>query len=146
NTVTGKKGSLVVRESQLNKAVNIIQGEVFGISKQINNAILGHGGVGGALINQILKSKNDIDNRGGISLNDLAIANSKQVLLNKKGADDNWKNDLEQTSKGYTVQDIIDIAKSHHLENLIAVDNSSSSVFYKNYIPLVEAGFDLVSS
>lgn len=146
NTVTGKNVSLVVRKNQLHKAVNVIHGEVFGISKKINIAIFGHGGVGGALINQILKSKNDIENRRGISLNVFAIANSKQVLLNKKGADDNWKNDLEQTSKGYTVQDIIDFAKSHHLENLIAVDNTSSSVFYKNYIPLVEAGFDLVSS
>ena len=32
------------------------------------------------------------------------------------------------------------------MENLIAVDNTASSDFYQNYIPLIEEGFDLVSS
>jgi homoserine dehydrogenase len=136
----------VVRKNQLHKAVNVIHGEVFGISKKINIAIFGHGGVGGALINQILKSKNDIEKRKGISLNIFAIANSKKVVLNKKGADTNWKNTLDNTENGYALQDIIDFAEIHHLENLIAVDNTASSEFYHNYIPLVEAGFDLVSS
>lgn len=146
NTITGKNVSLVVRKNQLHKAVNVIHGEVFGISKKINIAIFGHGGVGGALINQILKSKADIEKRKGISLNIFAIANSKQVLLNKNGADANWKTALQNAPKSYTIQDIVDFAKTHHLENLIAVDNTSSSQFYGNYIPLIEAGFDLVSS
>ncbi|TDU43866.1 aspartate kinase [Gelidibacter sediminis] len=146
NTVTGRNVSLVVRKKHLHKAVNVIHGEIFGVSKKINIAIFGHGGVGGALINQILKSKNEIEKRKGINLNIFAIANSKHVLFNKKGADENWKQTLANISESYTVQDIIDFAKTHHLENLIAVDNTASSEFYNNYIPLVEAGFDLVSS
>ncbi|WP_299398069.1 bifunctional aspartate kinase/homoserine dehydrogenase I [uncultured Gelidibacter sp.] len=146
NTVTGRNVSLVVRKKHLHKAVNVIHGEIFGVSKKINIAIFGHGGVGGALINQILKSKDDIEKRKGINLNIFAIANSKHVLLNKKGADENWQHALANTSESYTVQDIIDFAKTNHLENLIAVDNTASSEFYNNYIPLVEAGFDLVSS
>lgn len=146
NTVTGRNVSLVVKKAQLHKAMNVIHGEVFGISKKINIAIFGHGGVGGALINQILKSKDDIENRKGINLNVFAIANSKQLLLSKKGVDSNWQDAIKSTSKENAIQQIIDFAKANHLENLIAVDNTASSVFYKNYIPLVEAGFDLVSS
>ncbi|MFL1012003.1 bifunctional aspartate kinase/homoserine dehydrogenase I [Flavisericum labens] len=146
NTVTGKNVSLVVKKSQLHKAVNVIHGEVFGISKKINIAIFGHGGVGGALINQILKSKEDIENRKGINLNVFAIANSKQVLLNRKGASKTWKQDIAKIDNDLSVSDIITFAENHHLENLIAVDNTASSDFYENYIPLVEAGFDLVSS
>lgn len=146
NTVTGRNVSLVVKKSELHKAMNVIHGEVFGISKKINIAIFGHGLVGGALINQILKSKNDIENRKGINLNVFAIANSKQLLLNKKGVDSKWKDTIKTTSSESSIQDIIAFAKANHLENLIAVDNTASSNFYKNYIPLVEAGFDLVSS
>ena len=36
--------------------------------------------VGGALINQILKSKNDIEKRKGFNLNVFAIANSKKII------------------------------------------------------------------
>ncbi|WP_341216434.1 bifunctional aspartate kinase/homoserine dehydrogenase I [uncultured Wocania sp.] len=146
NTVTGRNVSLVVKKNQLHKAVNVIHGEVFGISKKINIAIFGHGGVGGALINQILKSKNEIEKRKGINLNVFAIANSRKLILNKKGVNENWQDDLKSTLQESSIESIIAFAKSHHLENLIAVDNTSSSEFHSNYVPLVEAGFDLVSS
>lgn len=146
NTVTGRNVSLVVKKAQLHKALNVIHGEIFGISKRINIAIFGHGGVGGALINQILKSKDEIEKRKGINLNVFAIANSKQVILNKKGVGKNWKEAIKSASNDFTIEDIIAYTKTHHLENLIAVDNTASSQFYQNYVPLVEAGFDLVSS
>ncbi|AJR03281.1 bifunctional aspartate kinase/homoserine dehydrogenase I [Siansivirga zeaxanthinifaciens] len=146
NTVTGKNVSLVVKKNQLHKAMNVIHGEIFGISKKINIAIFGHGGVGGALINQILKSKGDIEKRKGINLNVFAIANSRKMILNKKGVDKNWKDTLQASNLESSINDVIAFAKTHHLENLIAVDNTASPVFHDNYVPLVEAGFDLVSS
>ncbi|TYA68084.1 bifunctional aspartate kinase/homoserine dehydrogenase I, partial [Seonamhaeicola marinus] len=135
-----------VKKAQLHKALNVIHGEVFGVSKKINIAIFGHGGVGGALINQILKSKNDIEKRKGINLNVFAIANSKKLLLNKQGVNANWEQAIIDSHTESSVNDVILFAKNNHLENLIAVDNTASGTFHNNYKPLVEAGFDLVSS
>lgn len=146
NTVTGKNVSLVVKKHQLHKAMNVIHGEIFGISKKVNIAIFGHGLVGGALINQILKAKEDIEHRKGINLNIFAISNSKKIVSNKRGIDAQWKEHIESSELNSSVQEVIEFAKTYHLENLIAVDNTASSSFYKNYLPLVEAGFDLVSS
>ncbi|GGD14430.1 bifunctional aspartate kinase/homoserine dehydrogenase I [Hyunsoonleella pacifica] len=146
NTVTGKNVSLVVKKTQLHKAVNVVHGEIFGVSKKINIAIFGHGGVGGALINQILKSKDDIEKRKGINLNVFAIANSRKLVLDKNGVNGNWEKAITSSTFKSSIEDVITYAKNHHLENLIAVDNTASNVFYKNYIPLIEAGFDLVSS
>lgn len=146
NTVTGKNVSLVVKKSELNKALNVIHGEIFGVSKKINIAIFGHGLVGGTLINQILESADAIEKRKDIKLNVFAIANSKKLILNKNGVASDWKNEIEKKGLDYTIQDIIDYADKYHLENLIAIDNTASASFVENYIKLAESSFDLISS
>jgi bifunctional aspartokinase / homoserine dehydrogenase 1 len=146
NTVTGKNVSLVVKKSQLNKALNVIHGEIFGVSKKINIAIFGHGLVGGTLINQILESATTIEKRKDIKLNIFAIANSKNVLLNKNGVTPNWKNEIQTNGFSYTIKDVISFANENHLENLIAIDNTASASFVENYTLLAENSFDLISS
>ncbi|HWR93939.1 MAG TPA: bifunctional aspartate kinase/homoserine dehydrogenase I [Flavobacterium sp.] len=146
NTVTGKNVSLVVNKGQLKRALNVIHGEIFGVSKKINIAIFGHGLVGGTLINQILESTEAIEKRKDIKLNVFAVANSKKVLLNKNGVSANWKNDIHENGTSYTINDIISYADENHLENLIAIDNTASADFVENYITLAENSFDLISS
>ncbi|CAD0003054.1 bifunctional aspartate kinase/homoserine dehydrogenase I [Flavobacterium chungangense] len=146
NTVTGKNVSLVVKKSELNKALNVIHGEIFGVSKKINIAVFGHGLVGGTLINQILESASAIEKRKDIKLNVFAIANSKKLILNKNGVTSDWKNEIQNRGLDYTIQDIIDYADKYHLENLIAIDNTASAAFVENYIKLAESSFDLISS
>ncbi|WKD85871.1 Bifunctional aspartokinase/homoserine dehydrogenase 1 [Polaribacter huanghezhanensis] len=147
NTITGKNVSLVVKKEQLHKAVNVIHGQVFGIAKKVNIAVFGKGLVGGTLINQIIENTKSILERRKIQLNIFAIANSTKVILNEKGVSKNWKNELlEKGTENSSIEAVIQFAKQHHLENLIAVDNTANADFVANYIPLVEAGFDLVSS
>ncbi|WP_062056268.1 bifunctional aspartate kinase/homoserine dehydrogenase I [Aquimarina longa] len=146
NTVTGKNVSLVVRKEQLHRALNVIHGEIFEIAKKINVAIFGHGLVGGTLINQILKSSNQIEKRKKIAINIFAVANSKKVLFDQTGIDQNWESEIVEHGVSYTIDDIIQFADKHHLENLIAIDNTASQDFTKHYIHLVAHGFDLVSS
>lgn len=147
NTITGKNVSLVVKKEHLNKAVNVIHGQVFGIAKKINIAVFGKGLVGSTLIKQILKNFNSVLKRRQIQLNIFAVASSKKLLLNSKGISENWEQDLNNIGEeDYTLKDVFDFAKKHHLENLIAVDNTASPDFVNNYISLIEEGFDLVSS
>jgi aspartokinase/homoserine dehydrogenase 1 len=138
--------SLVIKKQQLHKALNVIHGEIFGISKKVNLAIFGHGTVGGALIEQIIASAEKIEKRKSIKLNIFAIANSKKVILDKNGISSGWKQQISESGKAYQLSDISDYAEQHHLENLIAIDNTSSLEFVSNYLKLVEQGFDLVSS
>ncbi|WP_435624787.1 bifunctional aspartate kinase/homoserine dehydrogenase I [Flagellimonas sp.] len=146
NTVTGRNVSIVVEQADLHKALNVIHGQIFGVSKRINLAIFGHGNVGGTLIEQILNSQEKIESRKGIDLRVFAVANSKKVVLHSKGLDKNWKDRMREQRGEYVVEDIIDFAKQYHLENLIAVDNTASEVFVSQYEKLIEHGFDLVSS
>ena len=146
NTVTGKNISLVVKKADLHKALNVMHGQIFGISKKVNLAIFGHGNVGGTLLDQILGASKSIEKRKGTQLRVFALGNSKKLLLNKDGITKNWRADIKNTGKSYTLNDIFDYAKAHHLENLIAVDNTASEDFVAHYFDFVENGFDLISS
>lgn len=146
NTVSGKNVSIVVRKQDLIKALNVMHGQIFGFSKKVNIAIFGHGNVGGTLIDQILKSTKTIAKRKHIDLRVFAIANSKMVVLSADGVSKNWKSELKSKGQPYSQQDIFDFAKTHHLENLIAIDNTASKDFVAQYFDFVENGFDMVSS
>lgn len=146
NTVSGKNVSLVVKKADLNKALNVMHGQIFGISKKVNLAIFGHGNVGGTLIDQILESANTIESRKGIDVNIFAIANSRKVLMTQRGVTKNWKSQLKEKGNPYTPEEVISFAGANHLENLIVVDNTASQDFVSHYKKFVENGFDLVSS
>lgn len=146
NTVTGRNISLVVNQNDFKRALNVVHGEIFGVNKKINIAIFGHGTVGGTLINQIQISAKSIEEKKGIKLNIFAIANSKNVLLDKNGINENWQNLLSLSNHNSNVNDIIQFANDNHLENLIAIDNTASATFVDHYIRLAENGFDLISS
>ncbi len=146
NTMSGKNVSLVVKRTDLHKALNVMHGQIFGINKKINLAIFGHGNVGSTLIDQILASADKIEKRKGIELNIFALANSSNLLLNPTGIGQNWKQEIEQNGKAYSMEEIFQFTRQHHLENLIAVDNSASESLVAKYFELIENGFDLVSS
>ncbi|MGV6845328.1 MAG: bifunctional aspartate kinase/homoserine dehydrogenase I [Lutibacter sp.] len=146
NTITGENVCLVVKKSDLRKATNVIHGEIFGVSKNINIAIFGKGLVGGTLIEQIFKSQQNILKRKNIKLTIFAIANSKKVLLKNKGISPNWEQEFEDNAIDYNINNVIAFAEKYHLENLIAIDNTASHEFIKNYEILVTSGFDLISS
>ncbi|MDM1043353.1 MULTISPECIES: bifunctional aspartate kinase/homoserine dehydrogenase I [unclassified Myroides] len=146
STITGKNVSLIVHQEEAKKALNVIHGQIFGISKKINLAIFGHGLVGGTLIDQILTSATAIAAKKNIVLHIFAIGNSKKVWLTETGITANWRQEIEQHGVSYTIEEVIAFAKDHHLENLIALDNTASKSFIEHYIPLIQGGFDLISS
>ncbi|MFJ1365217.1 bifunctional aspartate kinase/homoserine dehydrogenase I [Capnocytophaga canimorsus] len=146
NAVTGNNVSVVVYNHQLQKALNVIHGEIFSISKRVNLVIFGRGTVGGTLVKQIFDAQESILSRKNISLRIVAVANSSQCLLNPKGITSDEYQNFETLGKQYQLEDIFNFVKKHHLENLIAVDATASKTFVENYIPLIENGFDLVSA
>ena len=146
NTITGKNVSVVLKHKQLHKALNVMHGEIFGVAKRVNLAIFGHGTVGSTLIDQILTSAEKISERKGIKLQIFAVVNSRKVLLERDGIDVNWVEKLAKTAENGAVAEVIAFAKANHLANLIAIDNTASTGFIKNYVDLIENGFDLVSS
>ena len=146
NAVTGKNVSLVLKTEKLHKALNVIHGEIFGVSRRINLVIFGKGTVGGTLINQVIAAHDNILQRKNISLRIVAIANSKKILTAAKGIGKGWEEAFEREAVPYNFDTLQAFVDKNHLENLIAVDVTASKTFVDNYIPLIKSGYDLVSA
>lgn len=140
------KVNLVVANNQLEKAKAIIETEIFGKAKAIHLALIGHGNVGTALIEQILASSQDILNRKNMHVKVIAIANSKKLVVDKFGLGKDWLHRINQSNTNSNVENILEFAKNNQLENLVVVDNTASKDFVKNYTSFAENGFDVVSS
>ena len=146
NAVTGKNVSLVLKTEKLHKALNVIHGEIFGVSRRINLVIFGKGTVGGTLINQVIAAHDNILQRKNISLRIVAIANSQKILTAAKGIGKGWEEAFEREAVPYNFDTLQAFVDKNHLENLIAVDVTASKAFVDNYIPLIKSGYDLVSA
>ena len=146
NAVTGKNVSLVLKTEKLHKALNVIHGEIFGVSRRINLVIFGKGTVGGTLITQVIAAHDNILQRKNISLRIVAIANSQKILTAAKGIGKGWEEAFEREAVPYNFDTLQAFVDKNHLENLIAVDVTASKTFVDNYIPLIKSGYDLVSA
>lgn len=138
--------NIVVTGNQTEITKNIIETEIYGKPKIVHLALIGHGNVGGTLVEQILDSAHDILNRKRVELKIVAIANSRKVAFNKAGFGSDWRQKIKYSQTESSVQSLVDFAKEHHLENLVMVDNTASKDFVKHYPTFVENGFDIVGS
>lgn len=113
---------------------------------RINVILFGIGNVGSALINKVLESQQFFQEKRNIDLRFPIITNSTLAFFEKEGVKNVWEANFNQLAIPFTVGDIIDYAKNQHLENVIVVDATSSSELVKQYIPLIQSGFDIVAA
>lgn len=141
-----KRVNIVVSSGQDEKAKNIIETEILGKPKTVHLAVIGHGNVGRTMIEQVLESREEIRRRKKLDIKIVAIANSRKLALSKSGFGKTWSDDVAVSELDSDVNELIRFSRENQFENLIAVDNTGSKDFVKNYTKLAENGFDLVSS
>lgn len=113
---------------------------------RINIVLFGIGNVGSKLISQILESQQFFLEKRNIELRFPVITNSTLAFFEKDGIANRWEADFQRSAFPYTFGDIISYVQEHQLDNLIAVDATNSDILIKNYIPLVQNGFDIVAA
>ena len=115
-------------------------------NKAIHIVLFGIGQVGSTLINQINEAKPRLQQHQNLQLRIPIIANSKLAFYDKEGISNSWETDFETFSVPYKIDEIIQFVKKQKFDNLIAIDATASAAFIKNYIPLIENGFNIVSA
>lgn len=113
---------------------------------RINIILFGIGNVGSTLISQVIESQKFFLEKRNIDLRFPIITNSTLAFFEKDGVKNQWEANFAQSAIPFRIEDIIEYVKEQQLENLIAVDATASPEIIKNYIPLIQNGFDIVAA
>ncbi|HOD09994.1 MAG TPA: aspartate kinase [Flavobacterium sp.] len=108
--------------------------------------LFGIGNVGSTLINQVIESQKFFLEKRNIDLRFPIITNSTLAFFEKDGVKNQWEANFAQSAIPFRIEDIIEYVQEQNLENLIAVDATASSEIIKNYIPLIQNGFNIVAA
>lgn len=113
---------------------------------RINVVLFGVGNIGSELLSQVIESQRFFLEKRNIDLRFPIITNSTIAFFEEEGVKNKWEADFTKLAIPYKFQDILDYVQEKKLENLIAVDATASSEIIKNYIPLIQSGFNIVAA
>lgn len=137
--------SAVVNNDVATTAVRACHQALFEASPEIDLFILGAGGVGGALVDQIRRQQPWLKNKN-INLRVCGIANSKGMILDPRGISlDHWREALEQSPLSFNLGYLIRMVKEYHLVNPVIVDCTSSAEIASQYVDFLNDGFHVVT-
>lgn len=157
NIVKGKLFSIVYNNSNIsisfaiyNKNNDIflqtLHDFIFSTYKYINLFLIGIGGIGQSLLNQIEIQKKYLLERN-IKINLNLLANSKMMLYDSNSINvTTWKNDFKHSKNSFCLKKILNMPKEFALINPVLVDCTASENFTKNYIDIIKNGFHIVSA
>ncbi|MDH2924129.1 aspartate kinase [Nicoletella semolina] len=137
--------SAVVPMNKAIEAVKATHQTLFNNKRVVDVFLVGVGGVGGELIEQIKQQKAFLAKKD-IEIRVCALANSNRMLLNENGLNlDNWKSDLEQATQPSDFDVLLSFIKLHHVVNPVFVDCTTAQSVANLYARALKEGFHVVT-
>ena len=137
--------SAVVAQNKAIEAVKSTHQALFNNKKVVDMFLVGVGGVGGELIEQI-KNQKDYLAKKDIEIRVCALANSNKMLLKEDGLNlDNWQADLANATQPSDFDVLLSFIKLHHVVNPVFVDCTSSESVPALYARALNEGFHVVT-
>lgn len=137
--------SVVVDNDVATTGVRVTHQMLFNTDQVIEVFLVGTGGVGSALLEQIKRQQNWLKDKH-IDLRVCGIANSRALLTNVHGiALDGWRDELAQAREPFNLGRLIRLANEYHLLNPVIVDCTSSQEVADQYADFLRNGFHVVT-
>ncbi len=137
--------SAVIPEYKVSEAIKACHENFFNSKHFLDLFIIGVGGVGGELVDQVQRQQAKLAEKG-IILRVCGLANSKGILLDAKGLPlENWRDRMGNVSEDLTLQTLVSTVQRNHIINPVLVDCTSSEWIAEQYADFLAAGFHVVT-
>lgn len=138
--------SAVIDMNSAQDAIKICHQNFFSTQRYIDLFMIGLGGVGGELIEQIRRQQEMLAEKH-ITLRVFGFANSKGMVLDEKGINlDKWQESLAGATESFNLDKLIEQVGRSHIINPVIVDCTSSDEISAQYSDFLNAGFHVVTA
>lgn len=137
--------SVVVNNHNVTTGVRVVHQALFNTDPVVEVFIIGVGGVGGALLEQLRRQYQWLRQKH-IDVRVCGVANSKAMLTCVHGLNlENWREQLASASEPFSLALLTDLVQEYHLLNPVIVDCTSSASLSGQYVDFLRAGFHVVT-
>ena len=139
--------SAVISQKRATEAVAFAHTAFFNSLQRIDIVLIGCGGVGGELLNQIKRQREHLRVKNGLDVRVVGIGNSRHFICDANCIDlDNYKSLLDASeAEALTPESAEQLIKDLHLINPILVDCTSSEALALKYVDYMQAGYHIVT-
>lgn len=139
--------SIVVSESEENKALNCIHESFFLSRNKIHLFIAGTGTIAKSLLAQISAHRDVLNKEMNLEIEVCGLTNTRQQVLNPNGIDlSNWQSELVEDIEAKNVELYVNKIKALNLHNAIFVDCTASQHVADQYPSLLSSNISVVTA
>ncbi|KFI10080.1 bifunctional aspartate kinase/homoserine dehydrogenase I [Vibrio coralliilyticus] len=137
--------SAVIPEDKISEAIKACHENLFNSKHFLDVFVVGVGGVGGELVDQIQRQQVKLAEKG-IILRVCGLANSKGLLLDSEGLPlEHWRDRMNDATEEFSLARLISLVQRNHIINPVLVDCTSSESIANQYADFLAAGFHVVT-
>ncbi len=138
--------SAVIKEEQTQRALQVVHGGFYLSPKTLAIGLIGPGGVGGELLDQIKKNRLRLKREMNVDLKVRAIMNSRHMLLNQHHKElGDWRKKFTEHAERQDLARFLNHVTSPEIPHSVIVDCTSSEAIAKNYERFLSEGCHLVT-
>ncbi|MCW8332219.1 bifunctional aspartate kinase/homoserine dehydrogenase I [Vibrio paucivorans] len=137
--------SAVIPEDKISEAIKACHENLFNSKHFLDVFVVGVGGVGGELVDQIQRQQGKLAEKG-IVIRVCGLANSKGLLLDSQGLPlEHWRDRMNDATEEFSLARLISLVQRNHIINPVLVDCTSSESIANQYADFLAAGFHVVT-
>lgn len=130
--------SAVIHDKDTPKALQVLHGGFYLSNKTLSIGLIGPGGVGSELLDQIRKNRRRLKNEMNVDLKVRGIMNSKSMLIHDSGIDlGNWMEHMNTSSEVKSMSSFISHIASHEMPHAVIIDCTSSNEIASHYTEMI---------
>ncbi|WP_063655422.1 bifunctional aspartate kinase/homoserine dehydrogenase I [Aliivibrio fischeri] len=137
--------SAVIPEDKVSESIKACHENLFNSKHFLDVFVVGVGGVGGELVDQIKRQQPKLAEKG-IEIRVCGLANSRGLLLDSRGIPlEDWRERMSNTSEEFSLARLIALVQRNHIINPVIVDCTSDHGIAAQYVDFLSAGFHVIT-